>query len=140
MNTKTPNIETDIPRLLAKHGIRPTKIRRAIAGLLFDGVDKHVSVDDVIDLARDQNIKTSVASVYNTLNQFASAGLLHRVMVEQGRAFFDTNLSEHHHFYLEDEERLEDIPADNINITGLPELPKGRRIKSVNVTIRLKDN
>ena len=127
----------DIKNLLAAKNIRPTKIRKAIAGLLFDGHDKHVTVDDVIDLARSQHIKTSVASVYNTLNQFASAGLLRRVTVEQGRAFFDTNLSEHHHFYFEDEERLEDIPVDAISIKGLPKLPKGRRIKSVDVTIRL---
>jgi len=127
----------DIKKLLGKHDIRSTKIRRAIAALLFDGVNKHVTVDDVIDLARGQKIKTSVASVYNTLNQFAAAGLLRRVTVEQGRAFFDTNLSEHHHFYYEDEERLADIPVDAIQVTGLPKLPKGRRIKSVDVTIRL---
>jgi len=133
MNHETP----DIRNLLSKHEIRPTKIRKAIAGLLFDGTDKHVTVDDVIELARARQIKTSVASVYNTLNQFAAAGLLRRVTVEQGRAFFDTNLSAHHHFYFEDEERLEDIPTDSINITGLPKLPKGRRIKSVDVTVRI---
>lgn len=137
MNHETPNIQPDIQHLLGKHDIRPTKIRRAIAELLFDGLDKHVTVDDVIELARSQQIKTSVASVYNTLNQFASAGLLRRVTVEQGRAFFDTNLSEHHHFYFEAEERLEDIPTGSINITGLPKLPKGRQIKSLDVTIRL---
>jgi len=128
---------TDIQNLFSKHDIRPTKIRLAIAELLFDGVDKHVTVDDVIELARTRQVKTSVASVYNTLNQFAAAGLLRRVTVEQGRAFFDTNLSAHHHFYFEDEERLEDIPTDSINITGLPKLPKGRRIKSVDVTVRI---
>jgi len=127
----------NINRLLGQHDIRPTKIRKSIAGLLFDGQDKHVSVDDVIALARAQNIKTSVASVYNTLNQFAAAGLLRRVTVDAGRAFFDTNLSAHHHFYFEDEERLEDIPGNAIEINGLPKLPKGRRIKSVDVTIRI---
>jgi len=127
----------DIRRLLGRHEIRPTKIRMAIAGLLFDGLDKHVTVDDVIALARARDIKTSVASVYNTLNYFAAAGLLRRVTVEQGRAFFDTNLSAHHHFYFEDEGRLEDIPAGALQISGLPKLPKGREIKSVDVTIRL---
>lgn len=123
--------------LLNQHKIRPTKIRRAIAELLFDGTDKHVTVDDVIDLAREASIKTSVASVYNTLNQFAAAGLLLRVTVEQGRAFFDTNLSEHHHFYFEDEERLEDIPTGTLKVSGVPTLPKGRTIKSMDVTIRI---
>jgi len=127
----------NIIKLLSRYDIRPTKIRKAIAGLLFDGQDKHVSVDDVIALARSRDIKTSVASVYNTLNQFAAAGLLRRVAVDTGRAFFDTNISDHHHFYFEDEERLEDIPGNAIEINGLPKLPKGRRIKSVDVTIRL---
>jgi len=130
-------ISTQTNQLLLRHEIRPTKIRTAIAGLLFDGRDKHVSVDDVIALARSRNIKASVASVYNTLNQFAAAGLLRRVAVDTGRAFFDTNISDHHHFYFEDEERLEDIPGNAIEINGLPKLPKGRRIKSVDVTIRL---
>ena len=129
--------ETDIAEILTQSEIRPTKIRRAIAGLLFDGKDKHVTVDDVIDLARGAGIKTSIASVYNTLNQFASAGLLRRVTVEQGRAFFDTNLSTHHHFYFEDEARLVDIPDNALNVTGLPQTPDGRPIKSVEVTIRL---
>ena len=127
----------DIRRLLGRHDVRPTKIRMAIAGLLFDGLDKHVTVDDVIALARVRNIKTSVASVYNTLNYFAATGLLRRVTVDAGRAFFDTNLSDHHHFYFEDEERLEDIPGNHIEVSGLPKLPKGRRIKSVDVTVRI---
>ena len=117
--------------------IRPTKIRKAIAGLLFDGTDKHVTVDDVIDMARHAKIKTSIASVYNTLNQFAAAGLLNRVTVEQGRAFFDTNLTDHHHLYYEKEERLEDIPAGTLKISGMPDLRKGEKVKSVHVTIRV---
>ncbi len=123
--------------MLTARGIRPTKIRKAIAGLLFDGHNKHVTVDDVIDMARTAQIKTSVASVYNTLNQFAAAGLLRRVTVEQGKAFFDTNLTDHHHFFFEDEDRLEDIPAGSIKVSGLPELPDGRSIKSIDVTVRL---
>ena len=129
--------QLDTLSLLARRGIRPTKIRKAIAGLLFDGHNKHVTVDDVIDMARTAQIKTSVASVYNTLNQFAAAGLLRRVTVEQGKAFFDTNLTDHHHFFFEDEDRLEDIPAGSLKVSGLPELPEGRTIKSIDVTVRL---
>ncbi len=127
----------DIKMHLSGHGIRPTKIRMSIAGLLFDGMDKHVTVDNVIDMARASKIKTSVASVYNTLNQFAASGILRRVTVEQGKVFFDTNLSDHHHFFFEDEERLEDIPLGAVRVNGLPDLPKGRTIKSIDVTIRI---
>jgi Fur family iron response transcriptional regulator len=125
-----------VQHILDEKGVRPTKIRRAIASLLFDGVDKHVSVDDVIDLARQASIKTSVASVYNTLNCFAEAGLLRRVPVDLGRIFFDTNLSDHHHLFFEDEGVLEDIDSTSIKITGLPELPDGRRIKAINLMVR----
>ena len=127
----------DMLKLLGSKGIRPTKIRKAIAGLLFDGHDKHVTVDDVIDMARLAEVKTSVASVYNTLNQFAAAGLLRRVTIEQGKAFFDTNLSDHHHFFFEDEDRLEDIPDGHIKVSGLPELPEGRTLKAIEVTVRI---
>lgn len=123
--------------LLTDNGIRPTKIRKAIAALLFDSVNKHVTVDDIIDMARVAGIKTSVASVYNTLNLFVATGLLNRVTVEQGRAFFDTNLSDHHHFYYEDENRLEDIADGTITVSGIPDLPEGKSIKSVDVTICL---
>jgi len=135
MNTNDSNVDT--LRMLAQRGIRPTKIRKAIAGLLFDGHDKHVTVDDVIDMARLAEVKTSVASVYNTLNQFAAAGLLRRVTVEQGKAFFDTNLTDHHHFFYEDEDRLEDIPVGSIQVSGLPKLPEGRSVKAIDVTVRI---
>lgn len=127
----------DVTALLQSKGIRPTKIRKAIALLLLDGQDRHVSVDDVIELAQARGIKSSIASVYNTLNQFAAAGLLQRVTVDQGRAFFDTNLSAHHHFYFEDEGKLVDIPVEEIKLAVLPRPPKGRKIKSVDVTIRV---
>lgn len=133
------NIESnvDVKSYLQASGIRPTKIRLSIGALLFDGMDKHVTVDDVIDMARVSKIKTSVASVYNTLNQFASAGLLRRITVEQGKAFFDTNLSAHHHFFYEDEDRLEDIPVGTIKVEGLPELPIGRKVRAIEVTVRI---
>lgn len=124
--------------LLQTHKIRPTKIRIAIADLLFDGHDKHVCVEDVIDMTRAAQIKTSIASVYNTLNQFSSAGLVRRVQVEPGRIFFDTNLSDHHHFFYEDEGRLEDIPADGLPLRDLPAIPTGHDLASVSVLIRLR--
>ena len=126
-----------VTEILVESGIRPTKIRRAIAGLLFDGRDKHVTVEDVIDMAKSAAIKTSVASVYNTLNQFASAGLLRRVVIDQGKAFFDTNLGAHHHFYFEDEDRLEDIDEQSVIVQNLPKTPDGRKIKSIDITVRI---
>lgn len=134
---RQPISDISTAQFLTQKGIRPTKIRKALAELLLDGTDKHVTVDDVIEMVRVADIKASVASVYNTLNQFTNAGLLRQITVEQGRTFFDTNLTDHHHFYFEDEQRLEDIPHGTLELQGLPKLPFGRRIKSVGVTIRV---
>lgn len=117
--------------------MRPTKIRLEIGALLFDGHDKHVCADDVIALCAGAGVKASVASVYNTLNQFVCAGLLRRVTVDQAKTYFDTNLTRHHHFYYEDEDRLEDIALADVVLAELPTPPDGRKIKSVEVTIRV---
>ena len=123
--------------LLKKNNIRPTKIRIALAKLLLDGHGMHVTVDDVIDMARRNNIKVSNASVYNTLNHFADAGLVRKVTIDLGKAFFDTNLSHHHHFFYEEEGRLEDIPDGAIQISKLPEMPKGHQLKSISIMIKV---
>ena len=123
--------------MLQARAIRPTKIRVAIANLLFDGHNKHVTVEDVIDMARRAQLSTSVASVYNTLNQFTDAGLLRRMTIDHGKAYFDTNTDVHHHFYFEDEDRLEDIAADDVVVSGLPSLPKGKKVKAIEVIIRV---
>lgn len=135
MHTDDPNMH--IAKMLTRKGIRPTKIRKHIAELLFDGHNKHVTADDVIDMARAAEIKVSIASIYNTLNQFAAAGLLRRVTVDPGKTFFDTNLTDHHHFFYEGENRLEDITASTLKVSALPPLPNGRKVKSIDVTIRL---
>ncbi len=124
-------------KFLKKNRIRPTNIRRAIAALLFDGVDRHVRVDDVIGMAKEAGISASVASVYNTLNCFADAGLLRKVNVDIATSFFDTNLSNHHHLYIEDEQKLFDIPESDLEITKLPSLPNGRKPKSIDLMIRV---
>jgi Fur family iron response transcriptional regulator len=79
----------------------------------------------------------SLATVYNTLNQFTQAGLLREVAIEGSRSYFDTNVSNHIHFFLEDEERLVDIPVADLDIKGLPQAPSGREISRIDVIIRL---
>ena len=122
--------------LLEKANIRPTRIRMALAGFLFDGEDRHVTVEDVITIAEGQNVPVSVASVYNTLNQFAAAGLLKRIMVDGKQTFFDTNIHDHHHIYYEDENRLVDISPDSVTVHDVP-VEEGRQINTVDVMIRV---
>jgi Fur family iron response transcriptional regulator len=83
-------------------------------------------------------VNVSLATIYNTLHQFRSAGLLREVAVDASRSYFDTDTSDHHHFYHEDEQRVTDIPSSSIIIQNLPEPPAGMTITHVDVVVRVK--
>ncbi|MEE8392987.1 MAG: Fur family transcriptional regulator [Rhodospirillales bacterium] len=118
-------------------GLRPTRQRLALAKLLFEGGGCHVTAEILHSEARSADIRVSLATVYNTLHQFTAAGLLREIVVDASRSYFDTTIHDHHHFFFEDSGRLEDIPEDQLAITGLPMAPPGTSIKSVNVVVRL---
>jgi len=80
----------------------------------------------------------SLATVYNTLNQFKAAGLLREVAFEGDRTFFDTNTSNHFHYYIEDTDSLVDIGATDLEVRGLPSLPAGTEIDRIDIIVRLK--
>lgn len=124
-------------RLKAK-GLRTTMPRLQLADLLFAQGNRHVTAEKLYAEARAAALKISQATIYNTLNQFCDAGLLREVQVDQARSYFDTNLDDHHHFYVEDEGRLIDIPQDAIALERLPDSPQGFSIAGVDVVIRLQ--
>ena len=124
--------------LLKARGLRTTRQRIALAKLLFDsGADRHLTAEQLHDEALGQLVRVSLATVYNTLHQFTDAGLLREVVVDPGRSYFDTNTTEHHHFYFEDTGRLQDIDADTVELACLPRPPEGARVRRVDVIIRL---
>jgi Fur family iron response transcriptional regulator len=119
-------------------GLRPTRQRLELAGLLFVGDDRHLSAENLHAEAQGAGIRVSLATVYNTLHQFTAAGLLRQVVVDASRSYFDTNIGDHQHFYCEDEGRLIDIPGETIAVAGVPAPPKGTQIDRVDVVIRLR--
>ena len=118
-------------------GLRPTRQRIELAAHLFTGPDFHVTAESLHDEVVRSGIKVSLATVYNTLHQFTEAGLLREVVIEPGRSYFDTNMDEHHHFYVEGTGRLLDIPADSVSLASLPTPPEGTEISRVDVIIRI---
>jgi Fur family iron response transcriptional regulator len=119
-------------------GLRPTRQRLALAGLLFDGDDRHVTAEQLHDEAVAAVIPVSLATVYNTLHQFTNAGLLREVVVEPGRSYFDTNIDDHHHFFCESTGMLQDIPGAAVMVGQLPHAPAGTEISRVDVIIRVR--
>ena len=118
-------------------GITPTHQRVQIGEVLF-GKPQHVSAEQVLGMVNKGQEKVSKATVYNTLGLFAKNGLIHEVIIDPNKVFYDTNLEKHHHLYHIDTGTLEDIAADQIKIGQLPELPEGTVLEDVDVIIRLR--
>ncbi|MFZ2470089.1 iron response transcriptional regulator IrrA [Parvibaculum sedimenti] len=122
---------------LREAGLRPTRQRLALGRLLFDGGDRHVTAEALHEEAQAAGVSVSLATVYNTLHQFTEAHLLREVVVDSARTYFDTNVSDHHHFFLENAGSLMDIDGGKIAITGLPQAPEGTDVARVDVIVRL---
>ena len=128
----------DIGGLLKAAGLRPTRQRLLLGGLLFGAGDRHVTAELLHAEAVSSGERVSLATVYNTLHQFCNAGLLRELAIEGSKAYFDTNTSNHSHFYLEAESRLMDIAGNTVHVAGLPEPPEGMTISHIDVVVRLK--
>ena len=126
-----------IAERLRKAGLRPTRQRVTLGALLFSGEDRHVSAEVLHAEALTAGEHVSLATVYNTLHQFTDAGLLRELAIDGGKAYFDTNTSNHNHFFIETNGELMDIPSDSIRVDGLPEPPEGMRVSHIDVVVRL---
>ncbi|MBG1232718.1 iron response transcriptional regulator IrrA [Aestuariivirga litoralis] len=125
-------------RRLKAAGLRPTAQRLALARVLFDGHDKHVSAESLFAEVQKAGLKVSLATVYNTLHQFKTAGLLRELALEGDRTYYDTNTLNHFHLFNEEDGALTDIDPASLKITGLPSLPKGKVIDRIDVIVRVK--
>jgi Fur family transcriptional regulator, iron response regulator len=119
-------------------GLRPTRQRIALGWMLFGKGDRHLSAEALHEEAVRARVPVSLATVYNTLHQFKEAGLLRQVAMEGSKAYFDTNVSDHHHFFVEGEEMMIDIPGAALDIANLPLPPEGMEIAGVDVIVRLR--
>ncbi|MGB0670682.1 MAG: iron response transcriptional regulator IrrA [Rhodospirillales bacterium] len=122
---------------LRSAGLRPTRQRLALAKLLFAGDDRHVTAETLHAEAMSANVRVSLATVYNTLHQFTTAGLLREIAVDATRSSFDTNTTDHHHFYFEDTGELVDIPGEQVRLDDLPKPPDGM-VARVDVVLRVR--
>lgn len=128
----------DLKTRLKKAGLRPTRQRMGLGWLLFARGERHVTAELLFEEASKARVPVSLATVYNTLHQFREAGLLREVAVEGAKTYFDTKTDNHHHFFIEGENKLYDIESKEIVVSSLPEPPDGMEVARVDVIVRLR--
>jgi Fur family transcriptional regulator, iron response regulator len=128
----------DVRAMLRKVGLRPTRQRMELGWLLFSKGDRHLTAEMLFEEASNARVPVSLATVYNTLNQFTDVGLLRQVAVDGSKTYFDTNISEHHHFFVEGDNALVDIPSAEAIVGQAPAAPEGYEITRIDVVVRLK--
>jgi Fur family iron response transcriptional regulator len=127
----------DVREMLREVGLRPTRQRLALGWLLFAKGGRHLTAEMLHEDALKACFPVSLATIYNTLNQFTEVGLLREVAVDGSKTYFDTNASEHHHFYIEGESHLLDMPHAVV-LDEMPNPPEGFEIARVDVVVRLR--
>jgi Fur family iron response transcriptional regulator len=128
----------DVKAMLRQVGLRPTRQRMSLGWMLFAKGDRHVTAEMLYEEATRAKVPVSLATVYNTLHQFTEVGLLRQVAVDGSKTYFDTNASEHHHFFIEGENALVDIPGADEIVGKMPMPPEGYEIARIDVVVRLR--
>ena len=126
---------------LRNSGLRPTKQRLQICEVLFDTKKTfHFTINDLANKIKKQlNNKISLATVYNTVHAFEKKGYLKQIPINSSQTYFDTNVSDHHHFYDLKEEKLIDLKNSDVGPINILKKIDGKKIKSVEVLVKLED-
>lgn len=124
--------------LLRMAGIRPTRQRLVLAAMLFSGGHRHVTAEDIFTQASRAGTPISLATAYNSLREFCRAGLLREISVAGTRSYFDTDTSDHCHFFYEEDGCIADVPAGHLALSGIPDAPAGTTLTGVDVIVRIR--
>ena len=126
---------------LRDSGLRPTKQRIKICEVLFETEKTfHFSVNDLTKKIQNQSVeKISVATVYNTVHAFERKGYLKQISINSNQTYFDTNITDHHHFYDTENDELIDLDNSDIGPINIQKSIPGKKIKSVEVLVKLED-
>lgn len=128
----------DVKSMLRDVGLRPTRQRMSLGWILFAKGDRHVTAEMLYEEATKAKVPVSLATVYNTLHQFTEVGLLRQVAVDGSKTYFDTNVSEHHHFFVEGDNELVDIAGPEVVVDKTPIAPEGYEVARIDVVVRLR--
>lgn len=132
-----PALQHRMAAQLRHAGLRPTRQRVELGCVIFAKGHRHIAAEDLHAEAEAAGVRVSLATVYNALHQFTEAGLLREVAIDATRTYFDTNVTDHHHFFVEGEARLIDMKGD-LEIGRIPSPPPGMEVTAVEVVVRVR--
>jgi Fur family iron response transcriptional regulator len=135
---RSEELANQMRKRLRNAGLRPTRPRVALAFMLFAQGNRHVSAEMLFEEASQAKVSVSLAIIYNTLHEFTKVGFLRQVAIDSSKSYFDTNNTEHHHYYLEDRHELMDIPPADVAVGKVPVPPAGYEIVGIDVVVRLR--
>ena len=130
----------DVYALLTRLGVSTTKQRLIIGYEVFSKTPKHFTVQDIFQNLIKKNKQVALASVYNTVKKFVELEILQEIHIEPNKSFYDTITTPHYHIYDKSLGQLRDVPEGSVTISNLPELPKGKKIKGINLVINIENH
>jgi len=135
------NKDTFIKKLRSS-GLRPTRQRIEICRVLYDRKKTfHFTINDLAKILKSKsNEKISLATIYNTVCAFKNQNYLKEISINSNKSYFDTNVSNHHHFFNESTEELTDLKNDDVGNIKIKRKIPGKKIKSVEVLVKIQDN
>ena len=125
-------------RILEKKGIRTTSQRKILTKIIFENGNRHFTAENIYKEVSKLNFRISLATIYNTLKQFSNNKLLKEIVVDQNKSIYCTNHNPHYHLYIEDEEKVIDIPQDKINLSDISCLPACLNLHNIDIIVRVR--
>lgn len=123
---------------LRQANLRPTRQRLALAQIILTGPKRHLDAHTALRDAHGLGLKLSLATVYNTLDAFCRVGLMRRIAIASRQAIYDRGMSDHHHFLVDDDGSIMDIPEGTLRLDTLPDPPAGYAVVGADIIVRLR--